>query len=121
VGARVVAYTGDTGPSVHIPDLARDADLFIAEATYPEQVPADAAPFLSSARQAGADAAQAGARRLLLPHLWPRSDPAAAVRPARPPCRGPIDVPGPGRVADLCCPAATGERNRRPTNSNDGR
>lgn len=100
-GARVVAYTGDTGPSAHIPDLARDADLFIAEATYPEQVPADAARFLSSAGQAGADAARAGARRLLLTHLWPGSDPDAAVRAAREAYRGPIDVARPGQVFDL--------------------
>ena len=100
-GARVVAYTGDTGPSAQIPDLARDADLFIAEATYPEQVPADAAQFLSSARQAGADAALAGARRLLLTHLWPGSDAEAAVRAAREAYRGPIDVARPGQVIDL--------------------
>ena len=35
-GGRVIAYTGDPGPSPDIPDLARDADLFIAEATSPE-------------------------------------------------------------------------------------
>lgn len=37
-GDRVVAYTGDTGPSADILDLARDADLFIAEASYPDEV-----------------------------------------------------------------------------------
>ena len=96
-----MAYTGDTGPSVHIPDLARDADLFIAEATYPEHVPADAARFLSSARQAGADAARAGARRLLLTHVWPGSDPDGAIRAARQTYQGPIDVAKPGQVVDL--------------------
>jgi ribonuclease BN (tRNA processing enzyme) len=100
-GASVVAYTGDTGPSPHIPDLARDADLFIAEATYPERVPADSARFLSSARQAGADAARAGARHLLLTHLWPGSDPDAAVRAAREAYAGPIDVARPGLAIDL--------------------
>jgi ribonuclease BN (tRNA processing enzyme) len=100
-GARVVAYTGDTGPSPHIPELARDADLFIAEATHAEQVPASAARFLSSARQAGADAARARARRLLLTHLWPGSDPAAAVRAAREAYPGPIDVARPGQLFDL--------------------
>ena len=29
----VVAYTGDTGPSPHLAELGRDADLFIVEAT----------------------------------------------------------------------------------------
>jgi ribonuclease BN (tRNA processing enzyme) len=100
-GDRVIAYTGDTGPSPDIVDLARNADLFIAEATYPEQVPADSARFLSTARQAGADAARAGARRLLLTHLWPGSDPDAAVRAAGARYGGPIGVARPGLVIDL--------------------
>jgi hypothetical protein len=33
----VLAYTGDTGPSPAIADLARGADLFLAEATYAGQ------------------------------------------------------------------------------------
>jgi ribonuclease BN (tRNA processing enzyme) len=97
----VVAYTGDTGPSRDIPDLARDADLFIAEASYPEQVPDRAAPYLSSARQAGADAAQAGVRRLMLTHLLPGSDPEPSVRAASAAYRGPIDVATPGQMIDL--------------------
>jgi ribonuclease BN (tRNA processing enzyme) len=100
-GARVVAYTGDTGPSDRILDLARDADLFIAEATYPEQVPAGSARFMSSARQAAASAVRAGARRLILTHLWPGSDPDAAVRAAREVYPGPIDVARSGLVIDL--------------------
>jgi ribonuclease BN (tRNA processing enzyme) len=100
-GDRVVAYTGDTGPSADIRELARDADLFIAEASYPDEVPARAARFLSSARQAGDDAAGAGARRLLLTHLLPGSDPEAAVRAAGAAYRGPIDVATPGQVIDL--------------------
>lgn len=100
-GGRVVAYTGDTGPSEHITALARDADLFIAEATYPEHVPADSARFLSSARQAGADAERARVRRLVLTHLMPGSDPEAAVRAAREAYPGPIDVARPGLAIDL--------------------
>jgi ribonuclease BN (tRNA processing enzyme) len=100
-GAMVVAYTGDTGPSASIPELARDADLLIAEASYPEEVPASSARFLSSARQAGADAALAGARRLLLTHLMDGSDPDASVRAASRAYRGPIEVARPGLVIDL--------------------
>jgi ribonuclease BN (tRNA processing enzyme) len=100
-GARVVAYTGDTGPSADIAKLARDADLLIAEASYPEHVPLNSAPFLSSARQAGADATRAGARSLLLTHLMAGSDPDASVRAARQAYRGPIEVASPGLVIDL--------------------
>jgi ribonuclease BN (tRNA processing enzyme) len=100
-GDLVFAYTGDTGPSDDIPELGRDADLFIAEASYPEVVPERSARFLSSARQAGADAARAGARRLLLTHLMPGSAPEPFVRAAREAYGGPIDVAMPGQVIDL--------------------
>src|SRR5258705_8695153 len=56
-GDRVVAYTGDTGPSPDVVELARDVDLLLAEATFVDQVPEDSRPFLSSARQAGRQAA----------------------------------------------------------------
>jgi ribonuclease BN (tRNA processing enzyme) len=79
----VLAYTGDTGPSPEIADLAANADLFLAEATYAEQVPRADAAYLSTARQAGENAARAGAGRLLLTHLWPGSDPSAAFAAAR--------------------------------------
>lgn len=100
-GGIVVAYTGDTGPSPDIVDLAGAADLLIAEATYPDQVPPHSARFLSSARQAGGYAARAGVGRLVLTHLWPGSDPDAALRAARESYRGPVDVARPGQVFDL--------------------
>jgi ribonuclease BN (tRNA processing enzyme) len=81
-GGTAIAYTGDTGPSPHLVDLARDADVLIAEATYPEQVPADSAQYLSSARQAGQTAVTARAGRLVLTHLWPGTDPHAATAAA---------------------------------------
>jgi ribonuclease BN (tRNA processing enzyme) len=83
-GGRVVAYTGDTGPAPELVDLARDVDVYLAEATHPEEVPADNAKYLSSAAQAGETAARAGAGQLVLTHLWPGTDPeiarAAAAR-----------------------------------------
>ena len=80
-GGRVVAYTGDTGPAPELAELARDADLLLAEATYPEQVPDEDAPYLSSALDAGRTAARAGVARLVLTHLWPDSpsEPALAA------------------------------------------
>lgn len=98
---RVLAYTGDTGPSPALAELAGDADLFLAEATYPEEVPAEDAPYLSSARQAGEHAARAGAGRLLLTHVWPEADPAAALAPARRGYGGPVAVAQPGTTVDL--------------------
>jgi ribonuclease BN (tRNA processing enzyme) len=98
---RVLAYTGDTGPSPAITDLARGADLFLAEATYAEEVPADSAAYLSSARQAGEVAARAGTGRLMLTHLQPGTAPADAEAAARRGYSGEVTVARGGLVADL--------------------
>lgn len=97
----VLAYTGDTGPSPDLPALARDADLFIADASYLEQVPEDSAAYLSSARQAGQVAAAAGAGRLVLAHLMPGTDPDAALSAAAAGYDGDITVALPG-LAHSC-------------------
>jgi ribonuclease BN (tRNA processing enzyme) len=97
----VLAYTGDTGPSPDLAVLARDADVFLAEASFAEQVPTDSAATLSSALQAGETAAGAGARRLLLTHLLPGTDPDAAVDAARRAYPGEIAVARGGLTAEL--------------------
>ncbi|MEU8246722.1 MBL fold metallo-hydrolase [Nonomuraea sp. NPDC048916] len=81
-GGKTLAYTGDTGPADALVDLAKDADLLLAEATYPEHVPQEDAPYLSSALGAGRTAAAAGAARLLLTHLWPGTPPEPALAAA---------------------------------------
>ena len=100
-GGRVLAYTGDTGPCREIVDLARDADLFLAEATYPDQVPAEDARYLSSARQAGEYATKAGAARLLLTHLWPGTLASQALTAARATYEGDVDVAREEEIIDL--------------------
>ena len=91
-GGQVLAYTGDTGPSPEIVDLARGADLLLAEASYVDEVPEDSRRYLSSARQAGRYAADAGARRLVLTHLFPGTDIAAACAAAAAGYDGAVDV-----------------------------
>jgi ribonuclease BN (tRNA processing enzyme) len=101
-GGRVLAYTGDTGPSPDIAVMARDADVLLAEATFPDRVPAaQDAPYLSTAGQAGRHAASADAKRLVLTHLWPATDPAAARTAARRAYRGDLDIAVPGMIIDL--------------------
>ncbi|MEV4545051.1 MBL fold metallo-hydrolase [Micromonospora echinaurantiaca] len=100
-GGRVLAYTGDTGPSPELPKLARDADLLLVEATYVDEVPADSRRYLSSARQMGRLAAAAGVGHLLLTHLWPGTDPAAAHAAAGDGYDGETDVATAGLVLDL--------------------
>jgi ribonuclease BN (tRNA processing enzyme) len=98
---QVLAYTGDTGPSPAIVELARGANLFLAEASFPEQVPARSAGYLSSARQAGEDAARAGVGQLLLTHLLPGTAPGLAEAGARATFTGEVGVAHGGIVADL--------------------
>jgi ribonuclease BN (tRNA processing enzyme) len=100
-GSRVVAYTGDTGPSPDIASLARDADLLVADATFAGHVPEDSAPYLSSARIAGRNAAAASVASLLLTHLWPGTDPAVAKAAANDEYGGEIDVARAGVVVEL--------------------
>jgi ribonuclease BN (tRNA processing enzyme) len=96
-GGSTLAYTGDTGPSPEIARLADGVDLLLAEATYPDRVPDDAdAPYLSTAEQAGRDAAAAGVRHLVLTHLWPGTDAAASTDAARAAYDGPVAVARPG-------------------------
>jgi ribonuclease BN (tRNA processing enzyme) len=100
-GGTVLAYTGDTGPSPEIALLARGADVLLAEASYAEHVPADSARYLSSARQAGEDAARAGAGRLLLTHLMYGTEPEPSLAAARRAYSGEVGVAGEGLVVRL--------------------
>ncbi|HZC72223.1 MAG TPA: MBL fold metallo-hydrolase [Jatrophihabitans sp.] len=100
-GRRVVAYTGDGGPSPDVIELARDADLLLAEASYVDEVPEDSRDYLSSARVQGRQAAAAGAHRLLLTHLLPGVDAAAAQDVARVEYGGEVGLATPGLVVEL--------------------
>ena len=100
-GSKVLSYTGDSGPAAEVAELARDADLLLAEATYVDQVPDDSLPYLSSARQAGMQAAHAGAGHLMLTHLWPGTSHRAAVTAAAAGYDGQISVATAGEVVEL--------------------
>jgi len=67
-GDRLLAYSGDTGPCDELVELARDADLFVAEATLERGD--DDGPLRGhlAPDEAAAAAATAGAKRLLLTH-----------------------------------------------------
>lgn len=74
-----IAYTGDTGPDPSLAELARDADLFIAESSDRHQrTDTPAAGYGQrmhlSAHDAGKAAQAGGAKRLLLTHFWPGND-----------------------------------------------
>ena len=98
---RVLTYTGDSGPSPDVVELAKDADLFLAEATYPDQTPPDSRRYLTSARQAGRQAAAARVKHLLLTHLWPGTDPEAAREAAAETFDHEISIAASGLVVDI--------------------
>jgi ribonuclease BN (tRNA processing enzyme) len=100
-GGRVIGYTGDCGPVPEVADLARGADLLLAEASFVDQIPQDSQGYLSSARHAGQQAARAGVGHLVLTHLLPGTDHEAARAAASAGYDGEISVATAGLVLDL--------------------
>lgn len=84
----VLAYTGDTGPTHHVEELAREADVLLSEATWQDRD--DLLPFHLSSRQAAIHAREAGAAELVLTHIWPTLDHEVSVEQAAEEFAGPI-------------------------------
>jgi ribonuclease BN (tRNA processing enzyme) len=97
-GDRSLAYTGDAAPDDALLDLARDADVLLAEASFVDTVPERQRAGLSTAVSVGRQAAAAGVRQLVLTHLFPTTDAAAARAAAGAAFAGPVDVATPGLV-----------------------
>ena len=100
-GGKALAYTGDSGPDPAIADLARGADLLLAEATYADAVPPDSRGYMSSASLAGGQATRAGAGHLALTHLWPGTDYQRSRAAAAAQYDGPVSVASAGLNIDL--------------------
>lgn len=98
-GGVVLAYTGDTGPSPAVVELARDADLFVCEATYQEA--SRKFPFHMSAGQAGEHASAAGAKRLLLTHVLPTLDPQISAVEGAATFAGSVAVAREGDIVEI--------------------
>ena len=81
-GAATLAYTGDTGPSERIADLARDADLFVCEATL-EHGDADGEPRGHLSAEEALEAYAASGARTPAPHPPPVGAAAPRRRRAR--------------------------------------
>jgi ribonuclease BN (tRNA processing enzyme) len=89
-GGTVLAYTGDSGPSQAVIEMARDADVFMSEASY--QDASTLLPFHLSARQAAEHAKAAGAKKLILTHILPNLDAEVSLAEARSVFDGPIEI-----------------------------
>ncbi|WP_102509112.1 MBL fold metallo-hydrolase [Sanguibacter massiliensis] len=92
-----VVYSGDTDECDGIVEAARDADLLLVEAAFLEGRDEPRGIHLTGVR-AGRVATRAGARRVVLTHLQPWTDPVRAVAEATTTYAGPIDLARPRAV-----------------------
>ena len=99
-GSSTLAYTGDTGPTAVLDDLARDVDLFLAEASFRTGDPNPPDLHLTGS-DGGAIAARAGAKLLVLTHVPPWFDPADALAAARAAYDGPLELARAGAVYEI--------------------
>jgi ribonuclease BN (tRNA processing enzyme) len=104
--AGVLTYSADTGPGADLAGFAKDSDLLLCEATYQEG--RVGAPVHLTAAQAGETARRAGARHLVLTHVWPPFDPLRSVEEAKAAARSIGDT----LEVDWAAPGATFEVRR---------
>jgi len=90
-----LAYSGDTGDSPVVAEVARDAELFLCECSYAEGAGTD--NHLTPG-QAGRLAAMAGAKKLVLTHFYPGLEPEHAAEEAAGSYGGPIECAADGSV-----------------------
>ena len=90
-----MVFSGDTGPCRALVDLARGADLLLAEAAFLEQ-PENRTGLHLTGRQAAEAAQQAGVAQLVLTHIPPWHDPDVVLAEAVPHFDGPVSLAVPG-------------------------
>lgn len=92
-------YTSDTAYDPMLADLARDADLFLCEASLLSK-DAGSAAHLTGA-QAGEIAREANAAHLVLTHLWPHTDAKEILAEAVSEFNGKVDLADDGKVFEV--------------------
>ncbi|MEE1802373.1 MBL fold metallo-hydrolase [Streptomyces sp. NPDC101062] len=99
-GGRSLTYSGDTGVCEPLVELAGGTDLFLCEAafTYGKE---DVVGLHLNGREAGAHAARAQARRLVLTHVPPWTDGDRNLADARDVYGGPAELAVPGAVYEI--------------------
>lgn len=99
-GGRTLVYSGDTGPCDALVDLAKGADLLLAEAAFVEGADNPVDLHLTGT-QAGRAAHDAGVGRLVLTHIPPWHDREIALAEARSTYAGPIELASTGASYDV--------------------
>jgi len=97
---RVLAYSGDTDACPALEELAKEADLLLAEASFQEDRDEIRGIHLTG-RRAGEAAAAAGARRLVLTHIPVWTDVDVVLAEARDAYTGPVEAARSGAVHDV--------------------
>jgi ribonuclease BN (tRNA processing enzyme) len=92
VEGRTLVYSGDSAGGPDLVAIARDADLFLCEATWAGDA-ADYPPGIHlTARQAAQVAVEAGVRRLVLTHIAGGTDRERVLAEAREVYDGPVEL-----------------------------
>jgi ribonuclease BN (tRNA processing enzyme) len=99
-GGRTLAYSADSGACDELVKLAREADMFLCEASYLDGD--DNPPEIHlTGKEAGEHAARADAGRLLLTHLVPWGDPDRTLTEATTAYSGDISIASSCAVYDI--------------------
>lgn len=96
-----LAYSGDTDACPGLDELARDADVLLAEASFVEGRDDAVRGIHLTGRRAGEAAARGGSGALVLTHVPAWNHPAAALDEAREVYDGPVLAARPGLVVHL--------------------
>ena len=99
-GGRTFTYSGDTGSCEQVEKLARDADLFLCESSWPHSR-SNPPGIHMSGRDAGEAAHRADAHRLVLTHVVPWADKEQLREEAMGEYEGETCHAEPGRTYDI--------------------
>ncbi|MDO5030729.1 MAG: MBL fold metallo-hydrolase [Corynebacterium sp.] len=89
---QVFAYSGDSAWTDQLVELARDADVFVCEATWCSNEEGNPPNMHMSGYEAGRAASLAGVKRLVLTHIPPYSDGNEALRAAKTTFDGEVEL-----------------------------
>ena len=99
-GGGRLAYGADSRPASELVEFARDAELFLCEATLPRPERSGQRGHLT-AEEAGEHAREAGAKRLVLTHISDELDADEACERAQAAFGGPVEVAREGAVYEI--------------------